>query len=105
MLGLAEVVFTPVEAGTRSSLYTVTFCYNSNGVLQTVEEQGTTLPPATPTSASASDPMPHDASPPTTPVATGAAPAQHLEARGCSGKAWRLAINANTRRFWYGPDA
>jgi hypothetical protein len=37
-LGLAEVVWTPVEAVTKNSLYTVTFCYQ-NEVLVSVQEQ------------------------------------------------------------------
>jgi len=66
-LGLAEVIWTPVEAVTENSLYTVTFCYDNEGQLLTVEEQGTAPVTVTPTtSTSASDPMPHDASPPST---------------------------------------
>jgi hypothetical protein len=38
-LGLAEVVATPVEAGTKNSLYPVTMCYNQNAILLSVEEQ------------------------------------------------------------------
>jgi hypothetical protein len=32
-LGLAEVVSTPVEAGTKNSLYPVTMCYDKTAVL------------------------------------------------------------------------
>jgi hypothetical protein len=37
-LGLAEVVSTPVEAGTKNSLYPVTMCYDKTAVLLSVEE-------------------------------------------------------------------
>jgi hypothetical protein len=37
-LGVAEVVSTPVEAGTKNSLYPVTMCYDTNAVLLSVEE-------------------------------------------------------------------
>ena len=32
-LGLAEVIFTPLEAGTRNARHSVTFCYEKNGKL------------------------------------------------------------------------
>lgn len=37
-LGLAEVVFTPVEVGTRNAKHTVTFCYNKDGKLASVKD-------------------------------------------------------------------
>jgi len=41
-LGLAEVVFTPLEAGTRNAKHTVTFCYDKDGKLVSVND----APPA-----------------------------------------------------------
>jgi hypothetical protein len=38
-LGLAEVVWTPVEAATRNSKHPVTFCYDSNNKLVSVLER------------------------------------------------------------------
>ncbi len=32
-LGLAEVIFTPLEAGTRNARHSVTFCYEKDGKL------------------------------------------------------------------------
>lgn len=37
-LGLAEVIWTPVEAGTKNSLYTVAFCYDKDSKLVSVQE-------------------------------------------------------------------
>ncbi len=37
-LGLAEVVFTPVEAGTKSGKHTVLFCYDNGDKLVSVRE-------------------------------------------------------------------
>ena len=37
-LGLAEIIFTPTEAATKSSKHTVLFCYDSNGKLASVKE-------------------------------------------------------------------
>lgn len=37
-LGLAEVLWTPVEAGTKNSLYTVSFCYDKDSKLVSVQE-------------------------------------------------------------------
>jgi len=37
-LGLAEVLFTPVEAATRNSKHTVIFCYNDDKKLVSVKE-------------------------------------------------------------------
>ena len=50
-LGLAELVSTPVEAGTKNSLYAVTMCYSQDATLLSVEESGkavnASVPPAT----------------------------------------------------------
>ena len=40
-LGLAEVIFTPVEAGTKNAKHTVTFCYGSDDKLVKVSESDT----------------------------------------------------------------
>jgi hypothetical protein len=40
-LGLAEVVFTPVEAGTKNAKHTVTFCYGADTKLVSVQESET----------------------------------------------------------------
>lgn len=40
-LGLTEVIFTPVEAGTRNSKHTVTFCYDEGGKLLSMNDGGT----------------------------------------------------------------
>ena len=37
-LGLAEVVFTPLEAGTRNAKHTVTFCYDRDGKLLSLND-------------------------------------------------------------------
>src|SRR5262249_7337074 len=39
-LGLTEVIFTPVEAGTRNSKHTVTFCYDESGKLLSLNDGG-----------------------------------------------------------------
>jgi hypothetical protein len=51
-LGLAEVISTPVEAGTKNSLHAVTMCYSQDGTLLSVDEAGAAVnasaaPPAT----------------------------------------------------------
>lgn len=38
-LGLAEVVFTPIEAGTRNAKHTVTFCYDKDGKLLSTNDE------------------------------------------------------------------
>jgi hypothetical protein len=40
-IGLAEVVFTPVEAATKNSKHTVVFCYDPNSQLVSVKESET----------------------------------------------------------------
>jgi hypothetical protein len=40
-LGLAEVIFTPVEAATRNSKHTVVFCYDPDAKLVSVKESDT----------------------------------------------------------------
>jgi hypothetical protein len=58
-LGLAEVVWTPVEAGTRNSLHTVAMCYAQDGTLTSVEEEGVPpAPQAAPSTASTNSAMP-----------------------------------------------
>lgn len=42
-LGLSEVLFTPIEAGTNSVKHTVLMCYGSDGLLNLVKESGTTM--------------------------------------------------------------
>jgi hypothetical protein len=42
-LGLAELVTTPVEAGTKNSLHTVTFCYSPDSQLVSIHEDGQPL--------------------------------------------------------------
>jgi hypothetical protein len=37
-LGLAEVIWTPVEAGTRNQLHTVTVCYDENNQVAAIRE-------------------------------------------------------------------
>lgn len=37
-LGLAEVVFTPIEAGTKDVKHTVTICYDKNGKLVSLHD-------------------------------------------------------------------
>ncbi len=37
-LGLAEVLFTPLEAGTRNAKHTVTFCYDKDGKLVSLHD-------------------------------------------------------------------
>lgn len=37
-LGLAEVLFTPLEAGTRNAKHTVTFCYDKGGKLVSLND-------------------------------------------------------------------
>lgn len=37
-LGLAEIIFTPTEAATKSAKHTVLFCYGSDGKLASVKE-------------------------------------------------------------------
>ncbi|MGF6902015.1 hypothetical protein P3T22_003289 [Paraburkholderia sp. GAS348] len=37
-LGLAEIIFTPTEAATKSSKHTVMFCYGSDGKLASIKE-------------------------------------------------------------------
>ena len=39
-LGLTEVIFTPVEAATRNKQHTVTFCYDGNDQLASVNDGG-----------------------------------------------------------------
>jgi hypothetical protein len=39
-LGLAEVIFTPLEAGTRNPKHTVTFCYDKDGKLRSLADAG-----------------------------------------------------------------
>lgn len=39
-LGLAEVVLTPIEAGTRNAKHTVTFCYGKDGKLASLKDAG-----------------------------------------------------------------
>jgi hypothetical protein len=39
-LGLAELIFTPVEVGTKNSLHTVILCYSPDGALASMEEEG-----------------------------------------------------------------
>jgi hypothetical protein len=39
-LGLTEIIFTPVEAGTRNSKHTVTFCYDDAGKLVSMNDGG-----------------------------------------------------------------
>jgi hypothetical protein len=43
-LGLAEVVFTPVEAGTKNRLYTVTFYYPDEALVNVEEYSVVVLP-------------------------------------------------------------
>jgi hypothetical protein len=58
-LGLAEVIWTPVEAGTKNSLYTVTFCYQNEALVSVEEQKSSSSPePAAPAAVSASSPMP-----------------------------------------------
>jgi hypothetical protein len=60
-LGLAEVVTTPVEAGTKNSLYPVTMCYDKTAVLLSVEEASQSVgapPPPTTASQAAANPAP-----------------------------------------------
>ena len=40
-IGLAEVIFTPVEAATRNSKHTVLFCYSQDNKLVSVKESET----------------------------------------------------------------
>jgi hypothetical protein len=40
-IGLAEVVFTPVEAATKNSKHTVLFCYDEQAKLLSVKESDT----------------------------------------------------------------
>jgi hypothetical protein len=42
-LGLAEVISTPIEAGTKNSLHTVTMCYSQFGTLASIDEEGATI--------------------------------------------------------------
>jgi hypothetical protein len=42
-LGLAEVLWTPVEAATRNSKHTVLFCYDADGKLLSAEESDSHL--------------------------------------------------------------
>ena len=37
-LGLTEVVFTPIEGGTRNERHTVTFCYNEDNKLLSLND-------------------------------------------------------------------
>jgi len=39
-LGLTEIVFTPVEGATRNAKHTVTFCYDQNEKLVTMNDGG-----------------------------------------------------------------
>lgn len=39
-LGLAEIVFTPVEAGTKNTKHAVSFCYSANNKLVSIDEAG-----------------------------------------------------------------
>jgi hypothetical protein len=39
-LGLTEVIFTPVEAGTRNAKHTVTVCYDDSGKMLSVNDGG-----------------------------------------------------------------
>ncbi len=41
-LGLAEVLFTPIEAATRNSKHTVMMCYDKDNKLAAVRESGST---------------------------------------------------------------
>jgi hypothetical protein len=55
-LGLAEVISTPVEAGTKNSQHTVTMCYSQYGTLLSIDEEGAAVfasaaPPAAPPAA------------------------------------------------------
>jgi hypothetical protein len=45
-LGLTELVFTPVEAGTQNEKHNVTACYDSGMKLATLQEDGAAVPPA-----------------------------------------------------------
>jgi hypothetical protein len=57
-LGIAEAVSTPVEAGTKNSLYPVTMCYSQDAILVSLEEasQPVGAPPApAPSSATAAN--------------------------------------------------
>ena len=40
-IGLAEIIFTPVEAATRNSKHTVLFCYGQDNKLVSVQESET----------------------------------------------------------------
>jgi len=42
-LGLAEVIFTPVEAATKNSKHTVVFCYDQDNKLLSVKESETAV--------------------------------------------------------------
>jgi hypothetical protein len=37
-LGLTEIVFTPVEAGTKNTKHTVTFCYDDDNKLVSIDQ-------------------------------------------------------------------
>ena len=37
-LGLSEVVFTPIEGGTRNARHTVTFCYDKDNKLVSLND-------------------------------------------------------------------
>ena len=39
-LGLAEIIFTPVEYGTRNAKHTVTFCYDDGEKLLSMNDYG-----------------------------------------------------------------
>lgn len=54
-LGLAEVIWTPTEALTKNSLYTVTFCYDKDAQLLKVDEVNPGSQTSAPTQAPVSD--------------------------------------------------
>ena len=39
-LGLTEIIFTPVEAGTRNAKHTVTICYDESGKMLSLTDGG-----------------------------------------------------------------
>jgi hypothetical protein len=61
-LGLSEVLFTPVEAGTRNEKHNVTACYDGNMKLVSLQDNGVPVPPPGTTTADASkqNPAPKD---------------------------------------------
>ena len=62
-LGVAEVVSTPVEAGTKNSLYPVTMCYDKNAVLLSVDEASQPIGAPAPAAASQIAPVAAQAAP------------------------------------------